>query len=60
MPEGCLGCNPDVEPVLEAHGITVEEIPLPKQPWSDVIVCPRCGRAWLLMPRDNDPDKPVA
>lgn len=61
VPEGCLGCNAaQVGPLLAARGIEVEEVPDPRPEWRDVIVCPRCDRAWLLMPRRDDPSKPTA
>ena len=60
-PEGCVGCNPDeVQPLLDKHGIQVESVPVPKQAWSDVVICQKCGQAWLLMPREDDESKPVA
>lgn len=60
-PEGCLGCNPDeIGPLLKERGIEVEKVPDAKHGWKDVIECPKCGQAWLLMPRDDDLDKPVA
>jgi len=60
-PEGCAGCNPDeILPILEARDLDVEEVPATQHGWRDVIVCKRCGRAWLLMPRNDDPAKPVA
>jgi hypothetical protein len=60
-PEGCLGCNPDeVQPLLDEHGITVESIPTPQNPSTDILVCKKCGQAWLLMPRVSDTKKPVA
>ena len=46
--------------MLEEHGIQVESVPSSQHSWRDVIVCKRCGQAWLLMPRDDDLDKPVA
>ena len=59
-PDGCLGCNPEeIGPLLEERGIKVESVPVPAQPWSDVVVCQKCGQAWLLMPRDDE-SKPVA
>lgn len=60
-PEGCVGCNPEeIEPMLEERGIQVESVPTSQHGWRDVIVCPKCGQAWLLMPRDDDVGKPVA
>lgn len=60
-PEGCLGCNEEeIRPVLERHGINVQEVPRPRHAWSDVVPCPKCGRAWLLMPKAIDPKTPVA
>jgi len=59
--EGCLGCNPEeIQPMLDEHGIQVEAIPTPEQGATDVIVCSTCGQAWLMMPRKDDPKKPVA
>jgi hypothetical protein len=60
-PEGCVGCNPDeVQPLLDKHNIQVEAVPVPKAGWSDVVICQKCGQAWLLMPRESDDTKPVA
>ena len=60
-PDGCLGCNPEeIKPMLDAHGIHVEEVPRPRHGWGDVFPCPQCGRTWVLMPRTSDEKKPVA
>lgn len=60
-PEGCVGCNPDeVRPLLERHGIKVEEVPRPRHAWTDVVCCTKCGRAWLLLPRKSSSKTPVA
>lgn len=60
-PEGCPGCNPEeILPLLEARDIRVEEVPRPRHAWNDVVPCQRCGRAWLLMPREGQEGTPVA
>lgn len=60
-PEGCVGCNSEeIQPLLDARGIQVEAVPTPKTASTDVLVCQKCGQAWLLMPRKEDPKKPVA
>jgi len=65
-PDGCLACNEDeaerarLQALLDRRGIRVERVPTSRHAWKDVVVCRRCGQAWLLMPRDEDPKKPVA
>lgn len=55
IPDGCLNCNREQRQVyldkLRALEIHVEAVPTPQNLTSDVIVCRRCGQAWLLMPR---------
>ena len=60
-PKGCLNCNPEeIEPLLEERRIKVEAIPTPTHHSKDVIVCRKCGQAWLLLPRKTDPEKAEA
>ena len=60
-PEGCAGCNPnEILPILEARDLDVQEIQVAHPGWEDVIVCKKCSRVWLLMPREDDTSKPVA
>jgi hypothetical protein len=44
---GSLPCEQscDVPP-----GVTMVEVPVPRHAWTDVLVCPNCGRAWLITP----------
>lgn len=58
FPDGCLGCNrePVIAAMKEIGGLTdaqiarIVEVPKPRHAWSDVMVCPACGRAWLIKP----------
>lgn len=55
-PDGCLGCNPKpVTRMLRAHGLdpaSFVEMPRPRHAWKDIVPCLRCGRYWLVMPRN--------
>ena len=65
-PDGCLACNEDEEKraklqaILDRRGVRVEKVPTPRHAWGDLVVCRKCGQAWVLMSRDEDPNKPVA
>ena len=56
-PQGCLACNLEeqdkIRALLDKHGVRVEKVPTPSHAWRDVVVCPNCGQAWLMMPREE-------
>ena len=35
-------------------GVRVSEVPRPRHKWNDVLVCPNCGRAWLIHKESMD------
>lgn len=57
IPDGCLSCNREqrsrylVE--LEALEIHIEAVPTPTLANPNIVVCRRCGQAWLLMPKQQ-------
>lgn len=60
-PDGCPGCNPtQVMPFLHGRNIHVEELPEEAAHAPEAVVCERCKRAWILMPRTGDNKTPVA
>lgn len=56
VPDGCLNCNREQRQLyldkLRALEIHVEPVPMTLS--SDVVVCRRCGQAWLIMPREQN------
>lgn len=59
IPDGCLGCNPvPVRRALLAAGADpsiFHELPPSRHAWSDIVPCPKCGRFWLVLPKEKRP-----
>lgn len=36
------------------EGVRLAEVPPPRHHWNDVIVCPDCGRAWLVLGKPDE------